>query len=148
MQDSWEGWGGMASSSKDSNGGERVGRDVKEIGRKEEEALLLNLPSKSCRWGVFPALPVLPASPAVLPPGAVATVIPARSSRSHRMGGTTGSVQSVLPPEDLREHLRKLKGCQGSSGPDPVPPSVEPTGFLHGPVLPAIPSRYYRLDFF
>ena len=27
---------------------------VEEIGRKEEEALLLNLPSKSCRWGVFP----------------------------------------------------------------------------------------------
>ena len=54
MQDSWEGCGGMASSSKEINGGERVRRVVQKLGRKEEEALLLNLPSKSCHWGVFP----------------------------------------------------------------------------------------------
>jgi hypothetical protein len=50
---------------KGNNGGERESvkrcqKDVEEIGRKEEEALLLNLPSKSCRWGHFPAGPVVP----------------------------------------------------------------------------------------
>ena len=115
---SWEGWGGMASSSKDSNGGERVGRVRNQGGRRP------HLNSSPWIWplGSFPARPVVP--------------VPRRYNRwswsngsipidSHR-AGTTGNSQPVQPTRKLIWRLGVPRVWQASGGSDPVVQPVLP----------------------
>ena len=124
----------MESSSNSNNGGERVEKRAQVMGNHWGRRPLKQASPKSNRYVHFRALPVVPATPAVLPPAPL--------QRSSRVVGNTGQLQPVLPGSIWAQNRGIPRGFHPSGGTDPVAGSVLP------PIQKLWTTRYGNFNIF